>query len=468
MNPSVFREYDIRGVADRDFGDDFVESLGRAIGTMIHRSGAPRDGRRHAMAVGRDCRLTSPRIAAALARGITAAGVDVIDVDVVPTPVLYFAPFHWSLDGGVVITGSHNPPEDNGFKILCGTSTIHGEDIARLRAWIEQGDLEQAGPGRQGSITRRDAVTPYLEHAVSGLTLGPRRIKVVVDAGNGVGGPTALQLYRRLGVEVVDLFCDMDGTFPNHHPDPVVEANLEDLRQTVLAEGADLGIALDGDADRLGAVDGKGRVIWGDQLMILFGRDILAAHPGATIIGEVKCSQALYDELEKAGGKPIMWKVGHSLIKAKMKEVGAVLGGEMSGHIFFADRYPGFDDGIYAGARLIELLSRSPRTLAELYDELPVMVNTPELRIECPDDIKFEVVARTTARLRARDDVASVVDVDGARASFGDGWGLVRASNTQPALVLRCEAVSQERLAFIRTALETELAAARAEAAGSR
>lgn len=472
MNPSVFREYDIRGVADRDFGDDFVESLGRAVGTMIRRRG-PATGSdatgsgRHAMAIGRDCRLTSPRIAAALARGVTAAGVDVIDVGVVPTPVLYFTTQHWKLDGGVVITGSHNPPEDNGFKILCGASTIHGSDIAELRAWIQQGDLEQAAPGAQGTVSERDITGAYIEHALSSLRMGPRRFKVVVDAGNGVGGPTALQLYRHLGVDLIDIFCDMDGTFPNHHPDPVVEANLEDLRQKVLSEGAELGIALDGDADRLGAVDGKGRVIWGDQLMILFGRDILAERPGATIIGEVKCSQALYDELEKAGGKPIMWKVGHSLIKSKMKEVGAALGGEMSGHIFFADRYPGFDDGIYAGARLIELLSRSERPLSELYDELPVMVNTPEIRIECPDDVKFEVVARSTERLRARDDVTSVVDVDGARASFGDGWGLVRASNTQPALVLRCEAVSPERLAFIRAALEAELQAARSEVTGS-
>ena len=464
MNPSVFREYDIRGVADRDFGDDFVELLGRAIGSMIRRSGAPRSGQRHAVAIGRDCRLTSPRIAAALGRGFTATGVDVIDVGVVPTPVLYFAPRHWSLDGGVVVTGSHNPPPDNGFKILRGNDTIHGEDIARLREWMETGNLEQVGPDEQGSVSERDIVSPYLEHAMSSLVLGPRRFKVVVDAGNGTGGPTALQLYQQLGVDITGLYCEMDGTFPNHHPDPVEEETLEDLKQRVIAEGAELGIALDGDADRLGAVDSKGRVIWGDQLMILFGRDILAERPGATIIGEVKCSQALYDELEKAGGKPIMWKVGHSLIKAKMREVGAALGGEMSGHIFFADRYPGFDDGIYAGARLIELLSRSDRALDELYDELPVMVNTPEIRLPCPDEIKFDVVRRCTERLRTREDVVAVVDVDGARASFGDGWGLVRASNTQPALVLRCEAVNQERLDFIRAAVESEVAAARLDA----
>lgn len=457
MNPRVFREYDIRGVAERDFPDDFVRSLGRAIGTMIRRSAK---AERPTMAVGRDCRLTSPRLFAALVDGITAAGVDVIDIGVVPTPVLYFAPAHWRLDGGVIITGSHNPPEDNGFKILRGTSSLHGDEIQGLRRAVETQDFDQ---GERGTVTERDVVTPYLEYAVSQLRLGQRRFKVVVDAGNGAGGPTAVALYRKLGLDVVPLYCEMDGRFPNHHPDPAVEANVAELRARVLSEGAELGIALDGDADRIGAIDGKGRILWGDQLMILFGRAILEEQPGATFIGEVKCSQALFDELKKAGGNPIMWKVGHSLIKAKIKETGALLGGEMSGHIFFAHRYLGYDDAIYAGARLIEIVTRTQRSLADLYDTLPVMVNTPEIRVDCPDDIKFQVVARATERLRARPDVQGVIDVDGARASFGDGWGLVRASNTQPALVVRCEAVSTERLAHIRATIEAELAAARAE-----
>lgn len=450
MNPRVFREYDIRGKAEQDLDDELVQKLGHAIAASSH------DG---PIAVGRDCRVTSPRLRAALIEGINAAGTDVIDVGVVATPVLYYAPFQWDLGGAVIITGSHNPPEDNGFKILRGRESIHGDEIRALRTAIESGSLKDGA--QRGSVQEREITGPYLDHAVGTLSLGQRRFKVVVDAGNGSGGPMAVAMYERLGFEVVPLYCDMDGSFPNHHPDPTVEANLADLRERVLAEGAELGIALDGDADRIGAVDGKGRILWGDQIMILFGRAISKEQPGAKFIGEVKCSQALYDEIEKAGGEPLMWKVGHSLIKAKMKEIGAALGGEMSGHIFFANRYLGFDDGIYSGARLLELLSRGTETLADLYDTLPVMVNTPEIRLECPDDIKFDVVARTTERLRGRDDVKGVVDVDGARANFGDGWGLVRASNTQPALVVRCEAETEARLAEIQSIVESEIAAAR-------
>lgn len=458
MNPRVFREYDIRGVADRDLSDEFVRKLGQAMGTVVHRSVSA--GARPVMAVGRDCRLTSPRLHAALTDGITRAGVDILDIGVVPTPILYFASARFGVDGAVVITGSHNPPEDNGFKTLCQNVSLHGEDIQALRRMIEQGDLHQAD--ERGSITERDAFTPYLEHAESCLRLGERRPRLVLDAGNGAAGPAGVALYRKLGFEVIDLYCDMDGSFPNHHPDPTVAANVADLIARVRAEGAELGIALDGDGDRLGVVDARGRIIWGDQLMILLGRAILEEHPGAVFVGEVKCSQALYDELEKAGGKPIMWKVGHSLIKAKMKESGALLAGEMSGHIFFTHRYLGFDDAVYAGARLLEILSRTDQTMADLYDTLPVMVNTPEIRVDCPDDIKFDVVARMTERLRARADVVDVVDVDGVRANFGDGWGLVRASNTQAALVLRCEAVSDDRLSAIRSIIESELRDVRA------
>jgi phosphomannomutase/phosphoglucomutase len=457
FNPRSFREYDIRGVAERDLDDATVVALGRAVAARI----AAGSGRaRPRIAIGRDPRLTSPRLFAALAAGVAAAGGQVVDIGVVPTPVLYFAAFHLAVEGSVMFTGSHNPAPDNGFKLLLGTAALHGDDIAALRD-VVAANLAAGEPAPPAaSAERRDVLPAYLDHAVGALRLGPRRCKVVVDAGNGAGGPAAVELYRRLGFDVVELYCEMDGRFPHHHPDPTQPENVADLQARVAAEGAELGIALDGDADRIGAVDSTGRILWGDQLMILFGKAILAEVPAARFIGEVKCSQAMYDELTRAGGRPEMWKVGHSLIKARMKETGAALGGEMSGHMFFAHRYLGFDDAVYAGARLLELLSRTPRTLTELAGELPVLVNTPELRVDCPDERKFDLVRAVTRRLRARRDVTAVIDIDGVRASFGDGWGLVRASNTQPALVVRCEAPSNERLDEIRGIVEGEIAAA--------
>jgi phosphomannomutase/phosphoglucomutase len=448
MNPRVFREYDIRGVADRDLSDDFARDLGRAIGAHLARAGARR------IAVGRDCRVSSPRLHAALTTGLLQAPLQIIDVGIVPTPALYFAPFHFELDGGVMITGSHNPPEDNGFKIMRGRATIYGPEIQKLREIIEARHFT----GGIGVTESRDVITPYLAYAKEHVDLGARRPKVVVDAGNGMGGLTAGPLYRSLGFDVTELYCEPDGRFPNHHPDPTIPANVADLIATVQRTGAEVGIAFDGDADRIGVVDARGRIIWGDQLMILFAREILRAQPGATFVSEVKCSQALYDEIAKAGGQAIMWKVGHSLIKTKMKESGAVLAGEMSGHIFFAHRWLGFDDAVYAGARLLELLSKTDRTLAELVDTLPVMVNTPELRVDMPDDVKFDVVRKVTAAFRAR---LPIVDVDGVRVKFARGWGLVRASNTQPALVLRFEAETPELLAQYRAETEAEIARAR-------
>jgi phosphomannomutase/phosphoglucomutase len=445
----VFREYDIRGVADRELDDETVRALGAALASQV--TGV--------VVVGRDPRTHSPRLFDALTDGLRVHA-EVVDIGVVPTPVLYFAAHHLEPAAAVMITGSHNPPEDNGFKIMIGTETLHGPAIAALRDRTLRLLAEPALRHPIRPIHSRDMIGPYLDHAAAMLQLGARRFRIVVDAGNGAGGPTAVALYRRLGFDVVPLYCDLDGTFPNHHPDPTQPDNVADLIATVARERAELGIALDGDADRIGVVDATGRILWGDQLMILLGKAVLREVPGATFVGEVKCSQAMYDELAAAGGTVEMWKVGHSLIKARMKETGAALAGEMSGHLFFAHRWLGFDDAIYAGARLLELLSRGTQTLGDVASELPVMINTPELRIACADDHKFAVVAAVTARLRADPAVQRVVDIDGVRATFAGGWGLLRASNTQPALVMRCEASSAARLAEIKAALEAHLAAA--------
>jgi len=381
-----------------------------------------------------------------------ASGCQVTDLGVAPTPVLYYSVFHLKADGGVMITGSHNPSEFNGFKVVCGTSTIHGEAIQEIRRLIETGDLARG----EGSHRTADAITPYIEEISSQFHF-PRRIRVVVDAGNGTGGPVMGPILRRLNVDFTEMFFEMDGRFPNHHPDPTVPANLEALVSKVVETGADLGIAFDGDTDRIGAVDDQGTVLYGDQLMIIYGREILTRKPGSTFIGEVKCSQLMYDDLAARGGNPIMWKTGHSLIKAKMQETRAELAGEMSGHMFFADRYYGFDDAIYAACRLMEIVANSGQPLSAQLADLPKTVTTPEIRFDCPDDLKFAVVTQATAELRARH---KILDVDGVRVLFPKGWGLVRASNTQPVLVMRFEAETEDLLREYRREVEEVVAGA--------
>jgi phosphomannomutase/phosphoglucomutase len=391
---------------------------------------------------------------------LVASGCRVSDIGTVPTPVLYHSVFRGGSDGAVMITGSHNPPEYNGFKVVCGSTTLHGEQIQDLRRLLEQGDLAQG----EGSYETRDAVTPYVED-VAGQFRWDRRIKVVLDAGNGTAGPVMHRILERLNVDAVELFFEMDGRFPNHHPDPTVEKYLGQLIAAVKEHQAELGIAFDGDADRIGAVDERGRIVWGDYLMLIFGREILQRKPGATFIAEVKCSQVLYDELERLGGRPIMYRTGHSLIKAKMKEEKAELAGEMSGHMFFADRYYGYDDALYAACRLMEIVARSGKPLSAQLEGLPVMVTTPEIRVDCPDEVKFDVVARVAERFRS---THKVIDVDGVRVLFPQGWGLVRASNTQPVLVLRFEAATPELLDEYRRQVEQAVEEARQAVAAAQ
>ena len=447
MTPKhIFREYDIRGVAERDMPSALVSDLGRAIGTFLRRKGAQR------IALGRDCRLSSPRLRDALRSGLLETGLRIVDIGTVPTPLMYFSVFDLDLDGGVQITGSHNPPEDNGFKMMQGKSSLFGADIQTLRTMIETRDFDLPGGG---VVEEHDPLVPYTGFVRGNIRLARSDLKVAIDAGNGAGGPTAAAALRAVGLRPIELLCEMDGHFPVHHPDPSQPENLELLQKTVLENGLDLGIAYDGDADRIGVIDARGQTIWGDKLMVLFSRAILARHPGAAIISEVKCSQTLYDDIAAHGGRPIMWRTGHSLIKKKMKEEHALLAGEMSGHMFFADRFFGYDDAVYASLRLLEIVAAEKRPLHELLADVPQTFSTPELRVECADELKFDLVARVLDHYRQ---THPVIDVDGARIQFGSGWGLVRASNTQPVLVLRFEAQSESELESIRREVEGKVA----------
>ena len=440
MNPEVFRAYDVRGIVGKDLDEEFVYHLGKTIGTYGTNKGT------RTMTVGRDCRSTSEEYSNAIIKGITSAGINVIDIGLCATPMLYFSIRYLNADGGVMVTGSHNPPEFNGFKICIGPDTIYGEEIQNLRK-IMEGSNYLSGPGK---VHKKDITSAYQDYIFENVKV-KAGLKVILDAGNGVGGFFAMPLFERFHCNVTPLYCEMDSRFPNHFPDPTVEENLVELIRHVKEENADIGIAYDGDADRIGVITDKGKIIWGDELLILFSRFILRENPGATIIGEVKCSQKLYDDVEKNGGHAVMWKAGHSLIKGKMKEEKASLAGEMSGHLFFADRYFGYDDAIYASARLLEILSGSGEKLSEMLSDVPESFSTPEIRIDCPDKIKFQVVKKVKDYFKKD---YKIIDIDGVRVQFDNGWGLVRASNTQPILVLRFESLTKKGLDSIQSFVE--------------
>ncbi|HEY7585839.1 MAG TPA: phosphomannomutase/phosphoglucomutase [Candidatus Deferrimicrobiaceae bacterium] len=451
INPHIFREYDVRGLVGKDLTPDTVRTLGKGFGTYAKGKGV------RTLMLGRDCRLSSPEFRDAMAEGLASTGMNVVDVGICPSPLLYFSIISFGADGGVMITGSHNPPEFNGFKLCVGPSSLYGEKIQEVRKIIDRGEFASGS----GGVTSRTVIPEYMRYVKSILSI-PRRLKVVVDAGNGTASEVAPGLFRDMGMDVVELFCEMDGRFPNHFPDPTVPENLRFLIEAVRKHGADVGVGYDGDADRIGAVDEKGNVIYGDYLLVLFAREILSRKPGAAIISEVKASQNLYDDVARHGGRPVMWKAGHSLIKQKMKEELAEVAGEMSGHIFFSDRYLGFDDAIYASLRLFELLAASDRPLSAMLSDLPPLVATPEIRVDCPDDRKFRIVERVAAIVAPQ--AREVIDVDGVRALFDGGWGLVRASNTQPVLVLRFEGKDEAAVARIRAVMEDAVNKAQAGA----
>jgi len=455
----IFREYDIRGIVEKDLTPDVVEKIGQAYGTLARKRGVK------TITVGRDGRLTSSGLRDQLIVGLTETGVNVVDLGLCATPLLYFSLFHCEVDGGIMVTGSHNAAEYNGFKMCVGKEALYGADIQRLR---EIFDTEQFDSG-EGSVVEQPIIPEYLAFLKEQFSaVRAEHLRVVIDCGNGAASLVAKEALEQLGCQVTGLYCDLDGQFPNHHPDPTVVENLTDLINKVQEIKAHVGIGYDGDADRIGVIDEQGGILWGDRLLLLFARDVLVDHPRSTFISEVKASQVFYDDIPKRGGRAIMWKTGHSIIKAKMKEEKAVLAGEMSGHVFFADRYYGYDDAIYASCRLIEILVKQKQPLSSLLSDVPPTVVTPEIRVDCADDQKFQLVAAMTKRLQdiektqdpstAPLPIRALITIDGIRVRFDHGWGLIRASNTQPALVLRFEAASQEQLSQIREYLESQLA----------
>ncbi len=448
LHSHIFRQYDIRGIVGEDLDESIAERVGRAYGSAL----VERYGSGAHVSVGQDNRPSSPSLAGSLIRGLRSTGCRVSHIGTVPTPVTYWSEFELGADGCIQITGSHNPAEYNGIKMTMGRAPLYGDAILALRDRIAEDDY--VAGASEGGLETLNLLPPYVEDIVGRFDL-PRRVKAVVDCGNGTGAVVAVELLEALGVEVVPLYCESDGTFPNHHPDPTVDEYVVDLIDTVRDTGAEVGIGFDGDADRLGAVDGEGNIIRGDVLLLLFGLDVLKRKgPGQSLVFDVKCSQVLPEEFEKAGGKAVMWKTGHSLIKEKMKEIGAPLAGELSGHICFADEYLGFDDALYDACRLIDMIARSDQSLAQMVAELPRFVSTPELRIGVSEETKFDLIRRAQAHFKQEYDV---IDVDGARVLFGDGWGLLRASNTQPVIVARFEAKTESRLNEIRDTMESWL-----------
>ncbi|MGD0282922.1 MAG: phosphomannomutase/phosphoglucomutase [Dissulfurispiraceae bacterium] len=480
--PEIFREYDIRGIAGKDLTADAAELIGKAFGSMVE-SYSPQAKR---VSVGRDVRLSSDELASALIRGIRSTGLDVYDLGVCPTPLQYFSLYHLDLDGGVMITGSHNPPEYNGFKISVGKETIYGMRIQELKEIIQNIEGGKMGscevekkpkvlPTSQllnfstsGKIEEYDIVNAYKEYMLKQFAYlndaGFRRLKVVIDAGNGTAGAVVLEILGCMGCEVIPLYCEPDGNFPNHHPDPTVVANMQDLIAETKRSGADIGVGYDGDADRIGVVDREGTIIWGDQIMIVLSREVLKENPGAKVIGDVKCSQTMFDAIRKLGGIPVMWKTGHSLIKQKMKEDGAIIAGEFSGHIFIGHNYFGYDDALYTTFRLIEIMKKTGKDIKELLSDVPRMAYTPEIRRDCPEDVKREVADNVSSRLIAYQKngnspfrIMGVNTLDGIRVLFEKGWGLIRTSNTQPVIVMRAEAEDEEHLHQYTSFLENEL-----------
>ena len=457
FDPTVLREYDIRGIIGETLGADDARAIGRGFGTLMARDGGTK------VAVGYDGRVSSVMLEEALVEGLNASGIDVVRVGMGPTPMLYYAEASMKdVQGGIQITGSHNPANYNGFKLVFRGRPFFGADILKLGEMAARGDwVAAADNGGQGSHERREILTEYIERLTAGLDGIAREslagLRVGWDAGNGAAGPALELLVQKLPGEHHTLFTEVDGTFPNHHPDPTEEKNLADLKALVAAKNLDFGVAFDGDGDRIGAIDGEGRVIWGDQLLMIYADDLLRMEPGATIIADVKASSALFDKVAENGGRPVMWKTGHSLIKSKMKETGAPLAGEMSGHVFFAHQYYGFDDALYAAVRLIAASARLGKSVTQLRSEMPALVNTPEMRFQVDESRKFAVVEEVRDRLSATG--ADVIAIDGVRVNTPDGWWLLRASNTQDVLVARAESNDQAGLDRLLAQIDAQLAA---------